>query len=816
MDTPAKMVRSIPLKPSSYGFRLKDRLVVPEQEVIVREGKHHHISSQAMKVLLCLIESYPHLVSTEYLLRRVWGKSKVNKSTLTRTIAEIRRTLEEHQASPEFIQAVARKGYRLTVEPTAFTEVEQQPGYSAAVDASIHQASAASPPSLWFPKALKPLANSKLFSVSIAFIVSTWVLIQALDVLLPIFNIPDWGMKLAVLLVVSGFPLLLLYIWLKELKMKKQIFNATASKQQKARLFRQFGIDFLFIGVLSVLVGFLVLYLIQSIESDTQPPAEATEQTSALVQQVEVPIQDNAIVIQPISDKNLNLIPEHFAKTIASEIRSTISNHTPFHVVAADLGSLQKEPSSWLQHAREFGARYLLHIDIAQVSEQVLIEISLIDTLSQVHTWNQVFKSDRKNLLDLQKSLYSKLIIALKLLLDDTSTGPQVVIDTQSIDAYEAYIKGKSELAKANSESDLDRAEQWFLKALNLDGAFTLATSGLCQTYLEKYDLSHAVSAFEMAQSVCGSLIHHENHNPESYTSLGTLYRTSGDFAQAISYYQKALTEKPSYLPAIRALARTYAEAGDHIRAEQLFKQTIRLEPGYWRNHQEFGDYFFSYGKYAEAIEHYKRVLYLNRQHAESINRLGASYFLSGQFDFATEVWKESVKITPSETSHSNLGSAYFFNRDFDRAIYHYRQAININPSSTSMWANLGDAYKYKGNRPLAEQAFQTALDLVEKNLAVTPGSPLLQSLKIRYLTELNHCESVTEDIRKINQTPAKDPYVFYYQALAYNQCGQDVLTKESIQSAISSGYPAELLVKDIQFDNLSDFITSLQQGAKE
>jgi hypothetical protein len=92
----------------------------------------------------------------------------------------------------------------------------------------------------------------------------------------------------------------------------------------------------------------------------------------------------------------------------------------------------------------------------------------------------------------------------------------------------------------------------------------------------------------------------------------------------------------------------------------------------------------------------------------------------------------------------------------------------------------------------------------------------LLQSLKIRYLTELNHCESVTEDIRKINQTPAKDPYVFYYQALAYNQCGQDVLTKESIQSAISSGYPAELLVKDIQFDNLSDFITSLQQGAKE
>jgi tetratricopeptide (TPR) repeat protein len=132
------------------------------------------------------------------------------------------------------------------------------------------------------------------------------------------------------------------------------------------------------------------------------------------------------------------------------------------------------------------------------------------------------------------------------------------------------------------------------------------------------------------------------------------------------------------------------------------------------------------------------------------------------------------------------------------------------------MWANLGDAYKYSGNQALAKQAYETALGLVERNLQVNPSDPLLQSMKIRFLSELNNCDSVMEGIQQLQQLPAQDPYIFYNQALTYVRCKRPDLAKESIQLAISSGYPIELLAKDVQFDDLLDYITQLQQGANE
>ncbi len=794
------------------GYQLNRLIVLPEQGVVVRDGNHHHISTKSMEVLLYLSQLHQQVVPAEQLLYHAWGDENTSRSTLTHAISEIRHAIGDHRECPEFIQTIPRKGYRLIAAPIAISEEhrlsfnwqQSQANYATAVLPKRNV--------LW-NRVLALLGSSKLFSVSIAFVVSTWVLIQALDVLFPIFNIPDWGMKLVVLMVVIGFPLLLLYFWLNELKMKKQIFNGEVSKQKKKLFFRQLSVDFIFIGTLSILVGFLAMYLIDSIEQDTlKEKLQPDSPSIALTQSVDIPISDKAILIQPIAANGANGVPDHFAKTIAGEIRSTISNHTPFHVVASHLEVLTGEHPSWMQYAKNMGARYLLQVHLSQHPDELFLDVSLIDTISQVHTWDQSFKTNEQNFLDLQKSLYSKLIIALKLVMNDPAQGPQSVINTQSIDAYEFYIQGKNALISANSEADLDVAEQWFLKALSADDNFTLATSALCHTYLEKYDLAHSVAVFDMAQNVCASLIQLEDHTPDTLTTLGNLYRTSGEFDKATEFYQKALEKKPSYLPAIRGLGRAYDKSGDSQLAERLLKQAIMIEPGYWRNHQEYGDFLYTNGRYADAVNHYKRVLFLNNGHAETLNRLGASYFLSNQFEYASEAWKEAVRLNPSETNHSNLGSAYFFNRDFDRAVYHYRQATNFNPSSTTLWGNLADAQKYAGNDALAKQAYETALGLVERNIEVNPLDAVLQSMRIRYHSELEYCDTVSQEILEMEKYPARDPYIFYYHALAYHNCNLSDLAREKIQLAVANGYPVDLLVKDVQFDDLSEFIIQLQQ----
>ena len=66
-----------------------------------------------MDVLAYLASRPGGVVSQEEILESVWSREFIAESALTRTIAELRKTLGDDAGEPRFIETISKRGYRL-------------------------------------------------------------------------------------------------------------------------------------------------------------------------------------------------------------------------------------------------------------------------------------------------------------------------------------------------------------------------------------------------------------------------------------------------------------------------------------------------------------------------------------------------------------------------------------------------------------------------------------------------------------------------------------------------------------------------------
>ena len=86
-----------------------DRLLVRDQEIV-------QLTPKVFDILLALVESSGQVISKDSLMKRVWPDSFVEEGNLTQNISLLRKALGEGQNGHQYIETVARRGYRF-VEP---------------------------------------------------------------------------------------------------------------------------------------------------------------------------------------------------------------------------------------------------------------------------------------------------------------------------------------------------------------------------------------------------------------------------------------------------------------------------------------------------------------------------------------------------------------------------------------------------------------------------------------------------------------------------------------------------------------------------
>ena len=106
--------------PKSFVFKFEDIEVRESEFALTRAGETVKVEPTAFRVLLYLLRNPGRLVTKEEIMAAVWPNTTVSDNSLTRSVATVRRVLDDSSREPRFIATVQTLGYRFLASVEKF------------------------------------------------------------------------------------------------------------------------------------------------------------------------------------------------------------------------------------------------------------------------------------------------------------------------------------------------------------------------------------------------------------------------------------------------------------------------------------------------------------------------------------------------------------------------------------------------------------------------------------------------------------------------------------------------------------------------
>lgn len=100
------------------GFEIGPFLVMPDRNIVRKDGADAHLEPKQMKALVTLATHQPGVVSKQDLVDEVWGGRATSDESITGCIKGLRAALDnDSPRTPKYIETIHGRGYRLIVPP---------------------------------------------------------------------------------------------------------------------------------------------------------------------------------------------------------------------------------------------------------------------------------------------------------------------------------------------------------------------------------------------------------------------------------------------------------------------------------------------------------------------------------------------------------------------------------------------------------------------------------------------------------------------------------------------------------------------------
>jgi len=780
------------------GFRLGELTIHPLTGRISGPQGTQHVSPATMDVLVCLAQHPDKVVSRDQLIDEVWNGATAGDSNLTRSVADLRHKLHDHEDNPRYIQTLPRRGFRLLAAVSALDPQPEQKAEPLATPSG--PASNGDRPA--YREFFEELRRRRVIRVGLVYLVASWVIIQVAQTMFPALLLPDWTVTLVVVLMVFGFPVALILAWAYQVEPDGKSHSATTvhyvvNKNRK--------IDF---AIIAALIGIVIILAFELYvrEVTTVPQVEIAQATPELPVPTAIETGRPSIAVLAFRDMTADQQNQYFGDGLAEEILNLLVRVKEVDVAARTSSFYFKNKDVDIKTiASHLAVTNVLEGSVRRQDDTIRITAQLINAETGFHLWSETYDREFERIFDIQDDIARQVVKALEIVLSNDSNELLERVPTQNLAAYEFYLQGRDKMRGEFEETQLENALSLFNRAIDLDRNFAEAYAGLCETFLELYERSRSVDYFERAERACHRGLTLDANAGAVYTGLGHLYRMSGQYEDAETEFNQAIALNNRDVNAYNGLAETYKQQNRLEEAERMHQRVIDLEPGYWRGHLQMGRFLYHTGRIQEAIREFNHVIELDPENATGYLNLGSAYYLLDDFENAATEWRRSLAIVPSATAYMNVGSSYFFLGRFDEAAEMYRQAAAITPDDFELWGSLGDAYRYAGNSDdLAVEAYRKAIELGEKQLGINPASaPTMAPLAQYYANSGDELKSI-QLITQAEELEPQDMYVRYFSATTHASLNDIDAAIAAVEKAIEFGYPRNLLELDAGLASLA------------
>ncbi len=453
---------------------------------------------------------------------------------------------------------------------------------------------------------------------------------------------------------------------------------------------------------------------------------------------------------------------------------------------------------------KEFGANLVLEGSLHKSGQQVRVNYILVDARTRRQLRAESLTFAATDSFAAEDAVVNGAIRMLELEIQGRQRKALETHGTQVAGAYDYYLQGRGYLQNYDREENLDIAVQVFERALAIDPGYALAYAGLGDAYWKKYRSNKEPSWIEKSRAACQQASRLDSKLSSAHACLGTLSAGTGNYQEAAREFERAVETEPTNDDAFRGLAGACERLGKPEEAENTYRRAIELRPHYWAGYNWLGAFYYRHVRFREAAEMFNQVVALAPDSFLGYSNLGATHVEQARYADAIKILEKSIAIRPSDYGYTNLGNAYFFLRRYEEADQAYQQAIKLSEKDSLLWWNLGDGYYWTpGKRSQSVAAYRQGITTAEEELRVNPRNSYSYGVLAICHAMLGEKKLALDALGSGLQLSPADPFLLFQAALVYNQFGQSDEAIAWLKKAQTAGYSQARIRDYPNFDSL-------------
>ena len=539
------------------------------------------------------------------------------------------------------------------------------------------------------------LKRRNVYKVTIAYAVVAWLLMQIATQVFPFFEIPNWAVRLVVLLLVIGFPVALILAWAFELTpegiKRTEIADELPKKSGRSSAW-------IYVIIVTGTIGAGLVFFGRYTSSRQSPK-----------------MAEKSIAVLPFENRSEDKANAYFAEGVQDEILTRLSKIADLKVTSRTSTQHYKSvPENLAEIAKQLGVAHILEGSVQKSGDAVRVNVQLIKAANDSQVWAETFDRKLTDIFSVESDVAKA--IADQLRAHITRQEEQVIAakPTKNIEAYDAYLRGRYFWNKRTSDG-IKHAIEHFQQSIARDPDFALGHAGLADSYiaLTFYNFAAPHETMPKAKESAIKALALDNTLAEAHASL----------AHILMNYD-----------------------WNWAAAEKEFKRSIELKPDYATAHEWYAiHYLTATGRFEEAVQEMKRALELEPASLVMNTFMGATLYYAGRYDEAIDQCRRTIEMDPNfAVAHWHLGLAYEQRQVLDAATEEFKKAISLSAGSPLMKAALGRAYaksqkKHEANEMLNElselskQQYVSAYEVATIYVALGNNEQAFQLLEQAY-----------------------------------------------------------------------------------
>jgi TolB-like protein len=444
------------------------------------------------------------------------------------------------------------------------------------------------------------LKRRNVYKVAVAYIVAGWALAQGIAQVFPVFDVPNWVVRLIVVLIIIGFPITLIFAWAFEIT--PEGIKSTEEADAVPQSARPSNRTWIYIVVVGAAVS-LSLFFLGRYTAGTRIMSSGDKKS---------------IAVLPFASLSENKNDTYFADGVQDQILTNLAKVSDLKVISHTSVRQYKTGAerNMREIGRQLGVAYIMEGSVQRARDRLRINAQLIDARSDTHVWGETYDRTASDLFAIQSELAQSIVTQLKAKLSPQQKAEIEERPTQDLDAFELYLQAKAIVDSYLNATDVRAALLQALKsleeAIQRDPKFVSAYCYVARAnnLLFFFDLDPSQERISLADAAVKAALQLRPDSAEAhFTQADYYFRCLRDYDRAQEELAIARPGLPNSTPFLILSGYINRRRNHFSDAERDFSAAFALDPRNPNAYNLLADTYVLQRRFPEAVHVYDNVL---------------------------------------------------------------------------------------------------------------------------------------------------------------------------------------------------------------